>query len=328
MYSKIMQQLKSPQRLSIVLAGVLIMLLPLFVQEAYFLHLMILSMIFGAVSASWNITMGYCGLFNFGHMTFFGIAAYTSAILSKTFGMSPWITMLVAALVAVIASLIIGLPTLRLEGVYVAMFSLAFMQVIGWLFLYDPFNVTRGSKGIPLLPTLSIGPINFGVLNKIPNYYYAFLLLVVTIFCLYKLVNSSTGYALKAIRDNKNYAISRGINPYKYKIIAWVASAFFTGLAGAFYAHYNTVVSLEIFSFSLVSLVLAQLVVGGLGTTIGPVIGSFFMTFISEELRGLSGYRFLFIALAIILIVHFARGGLYTLVTRMFEKVAQAAKEG
>ena len=311
--------MKLPRHTAIIAGVIAILIMPLFVTDSYILHLMILSMIFAVAAASWDITIGYCGLFNFAHMTFFGIAAYTSAILSTTYGITPWITMPIGALSAVLASLVVGLPSLRLGGVYVAMFGLAFLQVVGFIYLFDPFNLTHGPNGIQLVPPLSIGPISFGGLNKIPNYYYTLILLAISAMALYKLVKSPVGLALQAIRDNENYAMSRGISPYKFKIIAWVVSAFFSGLAGAFYPHYNGVVSLETLGFSLVALTLSYLVVGGMGTIFGPILGAFFMTFVSEQLRGLAGYRFLVVAVAVILVVALAKGGLADLITRLFK---------
>ena len=313
--------LQDPKYLSVTATFLALILLPFLVSEAYFLHLMILSIVFGISASSWDITMGYCGIFNFSHMTFFGVAAYASAILSKTFGMSPWISMLLGALFAVLASLLCGLPSLRLSGVYIAMFTLLFMQLVGLFVLFDPFGLTNGPSGIQHVPPLSVGPINFGGLNKIPNYFFALMILTVTVTTLHKILKSSIGLALRAVRDNENLAMARGINPNKYKMISWVISAFFNGLAGAFYVHYNQVATIEIFSFILVAQVLSYLVVGGLGTLYGPIIGSFFMTFLSEQLRGIAGYRLLIFAISIILIAQFARGGLYHLVQIFFAKI-------
>ena len=309
---------KVKRNFSTLSATLVLLSIPLFISQQYFLHLLVISMIYGVLAASWDLTMGYSGIFNFSHVAFLGVGAYTTGILTKNFGVNPWVSMLISAIITVLISLICALPTLRLKGIYVCLFTFVFQQLISAIVLFNPYGWTGGGKGLPHIPPLKLGVIDFGGISKIPIYYLTLSLFIFSLYILNKVVNSSVGLAFKALRDHAEYAISRGISPYRYKISAWIVGAFFAGLFGALYAHYSTIISREVFGFSFLSLILASLVIGGMGTIYGPVIGSFFMIFLSEYLRDLGTYRFMIVAVVTLLVLLFIRGGLARIVKMRF----------
>lgn len=297
-----------------IVAVLLLAAIPLLYQDNYFLHLMILSFIFGIVAASWDLTLGYSGVLNFAHVGFFGVGAYCSGILTISYGVSPWISMLIGGCLAAAASLVCGLPSLRLKGIYVVLFSFAFQQVIYQIVVYNPYDLTGGGLGLHPVPPLELGGINFGVGSKLPYYYFALILFLLSIWALRQVTNSSIGLAFIALRDDENYAIARGVNPYKYKTIAWVISTFFAGVMGGFYAHYMVAVTREILTFPITGSIISYLVVGGMGTIYGPIIGTFVLTFVSEYMRPLGGYRLIVVSIVMLLFLLFARGGIYQLI--------------
>jgi branched-chain amino acid transport system permease protein len=256
--------------------------------------------VYSVVTSNWDLVVGYSGIFNFGHLGFFAIGAYVSVIMSKSFGLSPWIGMFIAGLVTTLAGLLVGIPTLRLRGIYFALFTFAFQQGLYSLILINPQGLTGGSQGLMFIPPLRMGSVELSRTNKVGAYYLALGIFLVSTITLYRVIRSYIGYAFKALRDSEDYAISRGINPYRYKLLSVLISAFFTGVIGSFYAHYLKVLGPAIVGWDFFLLALAMLVIGGLGTLFGPIGASFVLFLVSEYTTGLGAYRFIIIALVMI----------------------------
>ncbi len=278
------------------LAVVLLALVPTMTSNGYVLHLLIVCLIFAVVASNWGLQVGYSGIYNFGHYGFFAIGAYTAAVLSISFGVSPWVGMVAGATAAALASLVIALPALRLKIIYYALFTFSFQMLIHTFIMINVGGLTGGNEGLYLIPSLQIGAMRFNHYSKVPAYYLALLIFLLSTVILYRVVHSRFGIAFKALRDSYDYAVSRGINPYRYKLIAVVISAFFTGLIGAFYAYYMGVVGPAILSWGILIVGNAMLVIGGLGTFYGPIIAAFVLTVAVEYLSGLGAYRYIIIA--------------------------------
>ncbi len=273
-----------------------LLVFPLIVSQPYILHVLILCFVYAIVTTNWQLTVGYSGIFNFAHFGFMTIGAYTAAILALRFGVSPWVGLISGACTAAVAGLLIGLPTLRLRGIYFCLFTFAFQQLVYSMILINPGQLTGGSMGLMFIPSLTFGRTILSHTNKLPAYYLALALFFVSTLLLARLVNSRFGLAFKALRDSESYAVSRGISAYKYKLIAVVVSAFFTGGIGAFYAYYMNVLGPSLLSWSIMVLGFAMLVIGGLGALYGPIVAAFVLTIASESLSGLGGYRYLIIS--------------------------------
>jgi len=300
---------------------------PFIVRSEYIVHLLILCFIYAVIASNWGLTVGYSGVFNFAHFSFFAIGAYTGAILSVSYGVSPWIGMLAAAGTAALSAFIIGLPSLRLKGIYFALFTFAFQQALYSIIFINPGGLTNGPQGLVRIPALRIGSMRLDHFNKGPAYYVALVIFLLSTVYLYAIVNSRVGLAFKALRDSEDYAVSRGISPYRYKLVSVIASAVFTGIMGSFYAYYMAVLGPAILGWGILILGLAMMVIGGLGTLVGPIVAAFVLTFASEYLTGIGGYRFVIIAAIMLggLLIGplAARGGVMwvrTAVCRIFAK--------
>lgn len=297
----------------------LLMLVPVVAIDSYTRHLFIIAFIFAVIASNWDLSLGHAGLFNFGHLTFFGVGVYTAAIAAKSLGVNPWIAIVLGGGTAAIAAIAMAAPVARLKGIYVVLVTFAFSQLVLQLILSQS-QVTGGAEGMVRLPYLSIGEYRFIRDYKLGYYYVALGLLTLSTLFLLAIVHSPFGKSLKALRDNEDYARARGVSISAQRIAALVASAVFTGIAGGFYAIYLRVASPEVFGFGTLSLALSMVLIGGVGTIWGPVIAALALVFATEVLAGIRGLeeaRFIIVALAMILVLRLAPGGLLALLARL-----------
>ncbi len=246
--------------------------LPAFVPEAY-LYTIGLAYLFAVIAISWDVIVGYTGQVNLGHTTFVGLGAYTAAILQvperigMNFDVDPVTAILVAGVTAAAVGLIIGIITLRLRGYYFALVTailpLVFMQTV---FIWR--DVFGGEEGF------SIGSENAIAATVTGKYYAALLILTLSLIALTFIVNSRIGLRFRAVRDSEELAESLGINTTQYKVLAFVISSFFAGVAGAAIVHYRITISPELYDVPLMLLVILSAVIGGLGTIFGPLFGA------------------------------------------------------
>ena len=295
---------------------------PLIIKNSYLIHLLIMCCIYGVLVSSWDILSGYGGIFSFGHPIFFALGAYSSALMALNLDVSPWLGLLIGGGIASVAGFFIGFPVLRLRGPYVAIVTVSFL-IIGHQICTNWVSLTHGPtglSGIPPLPNISILGvlINFDGINRVPYYYVAALILAIATLMQTKFVNSSTGLHLVAIREEEVAASAMGVNLAKPKIIAFVLTSFFAGMIGAFYAHYIMLVSPALFGFPIMITILTMSLLGGAGTTFGPIMGAFLLTFISEYLREFGDYRFLIYGLFIIIAISFMPQGILPGVWKYF----------
>jgi ABC-type branched-subunit amino acid transport system permease subunit len=283
--------------------------LPLVNDNSYLRHIAIVALLYAALVSSWNLTLGFAGVFNFGHMAFFAVGAYAAAILTQTFGLSPWLGMAAGIVSSVIASVIVCLPVLRLKGIYVVLVTFAFGQLCYQVVL-NQRDITGGTFGIVSIPPLEIFGWSFASSLNIGYYYFALVMLVASTIYVKRLVTSDFGRTVIALRDNETYAVSRGVATAKIRLLIFIASAVFPGAIGALYAFYVRSASPDLFGFSLITLGLSMLLVGGIGTVWGPLIGAATLTVVSELMADLGPGRYLVIAAMIILVLRFLPGGL------------------
>ena len=314
------QPLKSWQWLLIALVVVVMAVLPLVTRNSYLLHVLILAMIYGIFASAWNLVTGFAGLKTFGHHAFFGIGAYTSALISINAGLSPWLTIWIAALVATVFGLFIGLPILRINSMpHVAIVTLGFAEIVR-IVISNLGSITRGEMGLWGIPPFEgftlplVGKVVFTPADKVPYYYLILALLVASVAVIALLMRSKTGLAMIAMRDAEEAAESLGVNLTKQKLLVFGVSAFLVGVAGAFYAHYITILTpTAAVGIDLMILIIAMAMVGGLSTLSGPIIGALILTCAIELMRDLDDYRLLVYGAMIILIVMFLPKGLVTL---------------
>jgi len=262
---------------------ILLALLVAVVQNAFVLHLLIMVFTSAALGLAWNFIGGYGGQLSLGHAAFYGIGAYTSTLLFVHLGVTPWLGMIAGGLLAVIASLVLGIPCFRLRGTYFTLATIAFAEVLRILVVYFK-EFTGGSIGIVL--KFNAGFLNLMFKNREPFAYVALGFMALTYYLSVWIENSRLGYYLTALKENEDGARALGINTYRCKLIALMISAFLTALIGSFFAQYLTFIEPESeFSLGLSIALTLSVMIGGIGTALGPVIGAFIITPLQELLR-------------------------------------------
>ncbi len=247
------------------------------------------------LAVSLNLINGFTGQLSLGHAGFMAIGAYVSVVVTDKMD-SPFIVgIFMACLAAALAGLLIGMPTLRLRGDYLAIATLGFGEIIKIIL----FNISYvgGAAGITGIP-------------KLTNWAWLFAGIVITVLVINNLVNSSYGRAIVSIREDEIASELMGINIANYKILAFVIGAMFAGLAGALYAHYFFVIKPNTFGFMKSFDVLVMVVLGGLGSTSGAIIAAIFVTVLSTVLQSFPELRMVFYAIVLIVVMIFRPQGL------------------
>src|SRR5712671_1872285 len=254
-----------------------------------------------------------CGQLNIGHSGFMSIGAYTSALLAKNRGAPFEISLLCGALLAAIVGLTIGYPALRLRGVYFAMVTVAFVEVIRLIAqIWVP--LTHGMSGLSAIPKPNL--LGMTLVTKTSQYYLVLFLMLVVLAVLWKLESSRLGLIWKSIGMADNLARSLGVNIARHKLLAFTLGCFFAGVAGAFYAHFIRFLFPPEFGFLMATNILVYNFVGGRGHIIGPIVGAIFLSLLSEPFRG-SPYETIFFSIAMLSTILFLPGGLITLPAKL-----------
>jgi len=271
-------------RISLVLLGAFLLTFPLF-MGSYGVFVACICVVSIISALGLNLLTGCTGLLSMGHAAFMGIGAYTAAILAVRTGLPLIATLPLAGLAAALAGLIVGIPALRLKGLYLVVTTLAFQFIVEHV-IYHWESLTQSDKGIAL-PT----PDLFGFpLNSYQSYYYVVLVLAVAAAVFTKnLLMSRTGRAFVAIRDRDIAAEIIGIHMAKYKIMSFAISSFMAGVAGALYAYLLHLIGPDHFTFNQSILYIAMIIVGGMGTVLGSVLGAIFMVLLPEAINAVSG---------------------------------------
>lgn len=286
---------------------IIAIIFPMVASNNYWLHVMNLGGIFAICTLSLNLLTGCTGLFSVGHIAFYGIGAYTAAVLATRFSVPFFVAVLCAGLMAMVFGLVLGMPALRLKGLYLAISTLAFGEIAYRVFL-NWEAVTNGSRGIMGIKA----PILFGINFKTYRTYYYLVLafLVFTVILIHHLIHSRVGRALLSVRESEVAAQALGVDTVRYKIVAFMVSTFFAGIAGALYAYEVHFISPESFVSAESTTVLAMMVVGGIGSISGSILGAFMLIIIPEVLRFAGDIRLVLYGAAIVAIVIFAPKGL------------------
>lgn len=249
--------------------------------EAYFIHLLILIGIYLILAISLQLAMGFTGLLNLGHIAFFAIGAYTSALLSLN-GAPFWLAFLLAGILAMIFGLLLSIPTNKLKGDYLALATLAFTFVIYSIAL-NWTGLTRGPLGLPGIPKPILLGISFS--NNFSFLILTVIIALISYFIIKKIVSSPFGKVLEATRDNELATKVLGKNTFKMKSYALGISAFFAGIAGSLYAHYITFIDPSSFTIMQLIPILIIVIIGGLASLKGTVIATIILVLLPEPLR-------------------------------------------
>jgi ABC-type branched-subunit amino acid transport system ATPase component/ABC-type branched-subunit amino acid transport system permease subunit len=282
------------------LASVALLALPFWLTSAYHLHVAIMAGIFTVLALSLNLLLGYTGQLSLGHAAFFGIGAYTSALLALRLEWPFWVGLPSAAVAAGLAGWAIGRLALRVRGAYFVLVTISFAGVIS-LVSVNWMELTNGPLGLPGVPAPALGGFVFRAKSA---YYYLVLVAAAGAFLLcHRLVRSRLGRAFVALRENEPLAESVGIDPTRTLVLATVTSAAMAGVAGSLYAHYTRFVSPEVFLFSYTVTMVIMVVAGGKGTLLGPVVGAVLFTVLPEALREAVDWQWQMLAYGVLLVL-------------------------
>ncbi len=283
------------------LAGAAALLtLPWWLASPYLLHVAILTGLFAILALSLNLLLGYTGQLSLGHAAFFGIGAYTSALLALRLDWSFWAALPCAAAAAGLAGFLIGRLALKLRGAYFVLVSISFAGVVS-LVSVNWMELTNGPLGLPGVPAPALGP--WSLRSKDAYYYLVLACVAFAVLVCRRLVDSRVGRALVALRENEPLAESVGVDVTHYLVLAAVASAALAGMAGSLYAHYIRFVSPEVFLFSYTVTMVIMVVAGGKGTLAGPLVGAVLFTALPEALREATSWQWQTLAYGVLLIL-------------------------
>jgi branched-chain amino acid transport system permease protein len=285
---------------------VFLIVFPVFTND-YYRDVMTITGMYIVLALGLNLVVGQAGLLNLGYVAFYAIGAYTYAILSTSYGLSFWPGMVLGALVAAGFAVLLGAPTLKLRGDYFAIVTLG-MGEITRIILNNWDTMTGGPNGIAKISRPAIAGYT---LHTTLDYYYLILLIVlITIFAMHRLISSRIGRAWIAIREDEVAAETMGINTFRLKLLAFVLGSAWAGLVGVFFAAKMAFVSPESFTFFESVLILCMVVLGGMGSIPGIILGAVLLIGLPEVFRDFQDYRMLAFGAALVLMMIFRPQGL------------------
>jgi branched-chain amino acid transport system permease protein len=257
-------------------------------MEAYITHMLILTGIYAILTMGQNIVLGYTGLFGIAQAAFYGIGAYTSALLALKLGVPFWGGLLAGALMGGFMGWALGLCTMRLGGDYFCIVTLGFVVIVQQVLL-NWEDLTRGAFGLPGIPRPSL--FGFAFESRLSYSLLVWILVLILCILMYNISESRLGRAFKAIRDNEIGALGMGINTFQVKVLAVALGGFYAGVGGALYAHYTGYIDPSSFSVMETIIVLCMAVLGGMGSITGSILGTALLILVPELLRllGITG---------------------------------------
>jgi ABC-type branched-subunit amino acid transport system permease subunit len=296
----------------------IIFVIPVFIKSEYYLHILVLSVINIILTSSVR-AIAVTGQVSMGHAGFKCIGAYTSAVIAMRLGFSPYLSMVVGGLVALVVAGIIAYPITRVKTVYFSMLTM-FFGIVVTLVTSEWRSLTGGTTGIiniPVFGTIKILGMVIDFNSKLPNLYFALILMFIVLFFLYGLDRSYIGMTLKSISQDDALASSIGINVARYKAIIFCIGCFIAGLAGGFYAHYWGILNPDSFGLFHSIYLLIYMIVGGSDRFIGAVIGAFVLTLLPEVSRVFQEYQPLVFVAVLYLVIFLLPKGMIELLQQM-----------
>jgi branched-chain amino acid transport system permease protein len=283
-----------------------ILAIPLLTQDGYIIQLLNIAILNAIVVLGLNFVTGWAGQINFGQAAFYGLGAYTTAIASKS-GL-PWITTpFLSAVVVIAASLMLGLPTMRLRTYYLAMTTIGFGEIVRLIIVHwEP--VTGGTSGLRAIPGISV--FGVGPQGQTQHYYLLLATLALAVMVAMRVRHSALGRAMIATRDSEIAAEQSGVDTTRTKLFAFMIGAVYAGLAGCLYASSIRFISPDSFSGTQAILLMTMLIVGGMGSIAGSISGAIALTLLPEALRFLGQWYLVLYGLGVIAVIVLAPGGL------------------
>jgi branched-chain amino acid transport system permease protein len=298
---------------------------PLAEGNQYVMSVIVTALVLLVLNISWNFVLGVAGVWNFGQLAIYALGGYGAGIIMLHTPLPPWLAVLGGGVIAAVISVLLAFPTLRLYGIYTSLLTFAFAEIVQYVILNDGSGLTGGSFGFPIVPGLysHLSPD-----ASMRAYYWTVLgVVVVSMIALAAVTRSHLGIALRSVRDAPAYTAARGVSPLRYRVIAFAISGFLAGIAGALYISFNQSISPSAMGLTPMSIDVTMLVIGGLGTVFGPLIGTAVLTVVQTALVDHPGIELTVLGTFLLIVVVFVPGGLVGLIARTRNRVAAWAAE-
>jgi len=314
---------------------------PMWLGSLYHLHILISAGIFIIAAMSLNLLLGYTGQLSLGHVAFFGIGAYTSALMSLGFDLKltdtytyvfdpkpVWFSMLCGMVVAAFFGWLIGKVAFKVRGAYFVIVTISFAEVTR-LVVLNWVDLTEGPMALNRIPPLTLaipGVWEMTFWQKAPNYYLVLTICIISYFVIYRIVNSRAGRAMIALRENEPLATSVGVDVTRYLVLATVIAAGMAGAAGSLYTHYVRIVDPDVFLFIYTVTMVIMVITGGKGTLAGPVVGGLIFGILPEILREFAApeVQWIIYGVLMIVVVFFLPQGIAPAVVSLWRKLSSA----
>jgi branched-chain amino acid transport system permease protein len=291
------------------------MAMPMFFKGGYLMNVFVFVGIHTMLAVALNLLLGFAGQISLGHAAFFGLGAYISGILTTNHAANPWLAMAFAGISVGILAFIVGFPILKLKGHYLAMATLG-LGIIVYIVFNEAVDLTGGPSGLSGIPNLAIGKLVFD--TDIKNFYLIWTFTLITMLLSINLAHSRIGRALRAIHDSEVAARVMGVNARLLKVQIFALSALISAVAGSLYAHTMTFVSPASFGFNFSVELVTMVIIGGLGSIYGSLLGAAILTLLPEMLRAFQDYDIVIYGLILILITMYMPGGLVKGIPELF----------
>jgi len=285
----------------------LLMMAPALLPNNYYLTILILGCLHAMNAVGLCLLVGHAGQISLGHAGFYGLGAYTSSYLSTTVGLSVGLSMLSGVALTVVVSILVGLPSLKLKGHYLAMATLGFGIILSILFT-ETVDITGGPSGFVGIPRLSL--FGFELRKDVTLYRAVAVMLCFIVWLSFNLLHSRVGRALRALHTSERAAEAMGVDIARYKLLVFVLSAAFSSIAGVLYAHYLTFIAPSSFGFMFSVELIVMVVLGGMISVPGAIVGAFFVTVLPEFLRAFENIEVLLFGAILILCMMFLPDGM------------------
>lgn len=305
-----------PRPILVLVTLVIAAVFPFIAPDRSWLSTAALAMITITLAQGWNLVLGYGGVWNFGQLAFYALGAYAAALLATYLPLPPWITIPLAGVVSGVIALLLSIPVLRLRGIYVSLLTFGFAEVVRLLIVADQSGVTGGSYGLS-----GFGGFGFTGPNALAfNYWIGLGTAIIATVALFALVRSPLGNGMIAMRDNPALASARGIGQRTYQMLIFAISGFLAGVAGAVYANVFEIASPSLMGLGPMTLIVTMMVVGGLGTITGPIIGTLLISFVQMQLQEVPEVRFIALGVVLLIVILAMPRGLVPFISSLWAK--------
>jgi ABC-type branched-subunit amino acid transport system permease subunit len=298
--------------LLLALPSLILIAYPFVAEQGYLTYVLLIILAYSIVGLYYNLLVGFVGIPWLGVMVPFAVAGYTTGYLASN-GFDPWVAIAVGAIFAAASGFVFSLPSMRLRGLYMALYSLVFtlffQNLISRQDVPALFHVFQGAIGQNAIPDIMLGGFRWRLNDGLPYYYLAMGLLVVSALVLKRLLDSRLGIAFRGVRDAETYASTLGIGIFRVKIIAFAVSSLFIGLAGSVLTLFYGAIGITILNTSNMLLFFSMVVIGGLGTFLGPVVGAMILVPLDLYTTRYGAWRLLVSGLAVLFVVLIAPEG-------------------